>query len=136
MTDEMVHQSNGYVPVLVVQGDEGGMIKIQQKDMQGFALHPAHAEMLGRVFEHMVGKFQDKPEQNTLTSNLHYTDDNGNALIAVLVVKGQANGNAGDWFLAPKDQGWKDRLLEGSRHLEEMADALNFFRGSFLKRRE
>ena len=128
MKREMVHQSNGYLPVVITQEGRGRVL-LGQKDKPGMTLIPSHAEMLGRVFQVLDKHFREEPDTDTIVRKLYYTDEVGNSLEVEVVVKGRANGNAGDWYITPK--GWNERLLEGSMHLDEMWDALALCEGGF-----
>jgi len=113
-----VPQSNGYPDVVVTR--EGDRIVLS------CGAHLPGLSLSRREAEHLAAAFRGIPFSLVLQPGIHmhsrHFETDGGASCA-LAMYGQAAGNTGDWWVGPETH-WPSRVVEGSRSLIEMAEAL------------
>lgn len=120
----LVEQSNGYFPILVERDGEkitmreGTLLGHPREDGRAFIQPDMDLHLLINLFREAAHRYREE-DVDTFKSP-------GLPCGVVLVVKGRRNGNRGDWFLT--ESSWRVRILEGSGHLDDMANALESLR--------
>lgn len=116
----VVRQSNGYFPILVSRKEH--RLLLQEGTWLGRArdggkqvVQPTQERAL------LVGMFREA-HRRYLEEDVDTLVEEGPGSGIRLVVKGRRNGNAGDWYLT--ESSGRLRILEGSRYLDEIANAL------------